>query len=101
MALALLISPIFLAKWLAPAGWMDMRTMPDFFWYVVALPFLLGIASFGGGLLLFIGLILHAFFNALGDVEWSSDDESESPDYVGDLAGLMFSMGGIVSDDDD
>jgi predicted membrane metal-binding protein len=82
IALVLLMTPIFLAKWLAPAAWMDIRTIPGFFWYLVVLPFLLGLASFGGGLLLFIGLIIHGFFDAFGEYEWSIDwDVDDSPTF--------------------
>ena len=65
MTVGLLMTPIFLAKWLAPAAWMDIRTMPDLFWYLTVLPFVLGIAALGGGLLVFLAQILGAFFGVL------------------------------------
>jgi hypothetical protein len=77
LTVGLLLAPIFLAKWLAPAAWLDIRTMPDLFWYLTVLPFLVAVSSIGGGLLLFFGQILGAFFNVLGDAEWSGDDEDK------------------------
>jgi cation transport ATPase len=77
MVVGLLMAPIFLAKWLAPAAWMVIRTMSDLFSYQTVLPFVLGIAVLVGGLLVFLVQILGAFLNALGDVDWLNvEDDS-------------------------
>jgi hypothetical protein len=78
MAVGLLMAPIFLAKWLAPAAWMDIRTMPDLFWYLTVLPFVLGIAVLGGGLLVFLALFIGIFFDTLGEVEWPEDADDST-----------------------
>jgi hypothetical protein len=79
MAVGLLMAPIFLAKWLAPAAWMDIRTMPDLFWYLTVLPFVMGIAALGGGLLVLAALLIGAFFNALGEADWPDDEVDDTP----------------------
>jgi hypothetical protein len=79
MTVGLLMAPIFLAKWLAPTAWMDIRTMPDLFWYLTVLPFVLGIAALGGGLLVFLAQILGAFLGAIGSVDWPDYEVDDSP----------------------
>jgi hypothetical protein len=100
VALGILMIPLILVKWLAPAAWMAPFTMPFFIKVFAALPFSFGLASFGGGLLLLFGLIINAIIEGLGDVDWSRT-RSESTDYAGALGGLMFSMCCVASDDDD
>jgi hypothetical protein len=87
-ALGILMIPLILAKWLAPAAWMAPFTMPFFIKVFAALPFSFGLASVVGVLLFIVGLIMHAVFDALGKYEWSidwnSDDEPSFSDMYGD-----------------
>lgn len=81
ITMSLLALPIFLAKWLAPAAWMDIRTMPTLFWYLTVLPFVLGIATLGGGLLVFLVQILGTFFSTIGTADWPDEEVDDSPGF--------------------
>jgi hypothetical protein len=80
-----LLLPIILAKFLAPAAWMDIRTMPTPFWFLTGLPFLLGVSALGGGLIVFIGKILNSFFNRLDAVkfEFLGKPKHDDDQYLG------------------
>lgn len=52
--------------------------MPDLFWYLAVLPFVIGIAALGGGLIFLLALFIGIFFDALSNVEWPEDTDDSA-----------------------
>ncbi|MEW8048438.1 MAG: hypothetical protein AB2805_18305 [Candidatus Thiodiazotropha sp.] len=78
MAIALLALPIVLTKFLGPAAWTDIQTMPVLIKYLAAVPLLMAVAVLCGGLLVALASAVGLFVNSLDQVEWKSRGNDET-----------------------
>lgn len=78
MAIALLALPIVLTKFLGPATWTDIRTMPALIKYLAAVPLLMAVAVLCGGLLVALASAVGLFVNSLDQIEWKSRGNDET-----------------------